>query len=157
MSSARLAYVADLMRRFRYRRGVTSRELAAEWGLSLKRVEVYTAAASKLVRAELEDPDRVRVDVTLTLESIMRRARRAKTRTVYGKNGDAVGVEKDWAAAKVAIEAARTWAMLTGNAAPKVVEHRSEYKTPAEALADLRKVVAELEAQVAADAHVGHA
>lgn len=112
----RVERIADMMRRFRYRRGATPRVLAEEWGLSLDRVHVLTAAASHRVRAELEDPDRVRIDVCQTLVVILRRARAARTRTVYGKDG-AVGEENDWAAAKVAIEAAKTWATITGNAA----------------------------------------
>jgi phosphate uptake regulator len=45
--SARVRYVIELMASGLYERGVTSRELAADWGLSVKSTEEYAAQASR--------------------------------------------------------------------------------------------------------------
>jgi len=45
--TARVWYVVELMAECRYERGVTSRELAADWGLSVKSTEEYAAQASR--------------------------------------------------------------------------------------------------------------
>jgi hypothetical protein len=45
--SARVSYVIELMASGLYERGVTSRELAADWGQSVKTTEEYAAQASR--------------------------------------------------------------------------------------------------------------
>jgi hypothetical protein len=152
-TEARIERIAELMRRFRFVRGKTTRALAKEWGLELCTVRGYTAEASKRVRAELEDPDFVRADVSLTLATIMRRARVwSRRRTVKRQHGCSQYEPPDWQAAKVAIDAARTWAAITGNVEKSrvdVTHHAGDFTSAKDALAYIRELLPELEAEAA--------
>lgn len=67
----RVEHIASLMREHRYKRGVTSKELAAEWSLSVSTVENYTAEASRRVLSEYDDPDRVHLSGCTALETAL--------------------------------------------------------------------------------------
>lgn len=69
--SSRVEQVAALMRTLAYRRGVTDRELAAEWKVSLDVAQRITAEASRVVARELRDPDRALAVVGTRLEQVM--------------------------------------------------------------------------------------
>lgn len=86
-TETRLAHIAGLMRTLRWRRGVTGPQLAAEWGLTEQRVRTLAAEASKLVRAEIEDPNYVAVTLEMTLERIV----------LEGKDKDRIAAAKVWA------------------------------------------------------------
>lgn len=68
---ARLAECCDLMRTARFRTGKTAKELAKKWGLGLDRTYEITAEASRIVAAELKDPERVTVKIGAALERII--------------------------------------------------------------------------------------
>lgn len=68
---ARLAHICDLMRGLAWKRGKTGPELAAKWGCSLSTVEHLAAEASKRVKAEILDPDRVAVTAAQALEQVL--------------------------------------------------------------------------------------
>ena len=101
---ARIAHIADLMRGLKYRKGVTCKALAQEWDLSEQRIWELSAEASKRVRAEVTDPDRVGAKVCTVLERVL---------------DDAV----DDGDRKSAIDAAKQWAIISGAAAPQRVKH----------------------------------
>lgn len=113
MYLSRVERCADLMRRHKFKRGKTIKALAAEWGISLTYAHEISADASKLVLAELGDPDRVKVSVLGTLEDILARARR-----------DSMHADPEVRArAYVATtQAAKTLALLAGAGAPTRVE-----------------------------------
>lgn len=97
-TEARIAYIADQMRRLEWRTGETGTELANAWGLSKSSLEKLSAAASKRVRAEVCDPEAVSISVGAALDRVMRDAL---------ADGDRRSV----------IAAAATWARITGVAA----------------------------------------
>ena len=68
---SRIEEAAQLMRALAYRRGVTDRELAAKWKVSLATAQGVTAEASRVVARELRDPDRVEVTVGTRLEQVV--------------------------------------------------------------------------------------
>lgn len=92
---ARIDHICTLMRNVKWIRGVTSEALAKEWGISIDRMRELSAEASRIVRAEVVDPDAVTETVTTTLADIMRSAH---------DQGDH----------KSAVAAARAWADITG-------------------------------------------
>ena len=67
----RVEEAADAMRALTYRRGVTDRELAQRWRVSLAVAQRITAEASRVVARELRDPDRVEVTVGTRLEQVV--------------------------------------------------------------------------------------
>lgn len=69
--AARVEQAAALMRTLKYQRGVTDRELAAAWGVSLATAQGVTAEASRVVARELRDPDRALSVVGTRLEQVM--------------------------------------------------------------------------------------
>lgn len=69
--AARVEQAAALMRTLKYQRGVTDRELAAAWGVSLATAQGVTAEASRVVARELRDPDRALAVVGTRLEQVM--------------------------------------------------------------------------------------
>jgi nucleoid DNA-binding protein len=84
-----------LMRGLAFVKGRTVKRLAAEWGLSEQRVRELSAEASKRVRAELTDPDRVTVTVCGYLERTLRDARKDRDH-------------------RAVVAAAKAWAELAG-------------------------------------------
>jgi hypothetical protein len=64
---ARVAHIADIMRRGAWERGVTGKELAAEWGLPATTVEHYSKEAWKRVCAEADDAAAARPTIAGTL------------------------------------------------------------------------------------------
>src|SRR5512143_3641484 len=67
LHETRVEYVADLMRELKFRTGVTHKSLAAEWDLPISYVAKVTLEASRRVRAELTDHDRVLSKITRAL------------------------------------------------------------------------------------------
>lgn len=55
----RVEEIAQTLRACTFRNGVTLKDFAAKWGLSIQRVHELSGLASKKVRAEVTDPDRV--------------------------------------------------------------------------------------------------
>lgn len=68
---SRIEQAAQLMRTLKYRRGVTDRELAAEWKVSLATAQGVTAEASRVVARELADPGRLMTTIGTRLEQVM--------------------------------------------------------------------------------------
>jgi hypothetical protein len=117
-TEARVAHIAELMRTLKFKRGKTAKELSKAWDLGIDRVHELTAAASKRVRAEVMNPDRVSADVgtalQITLADEMAKGRR--------KNG------------RVIADLARTWMQISGAAAPQEIKvTASAAATPAAA------------------------
>ena len=104
MTEARIAVIADMMRALAWRRGKSGPELAAKWNLSLTRVEHLAAEASKRVRAELLDPERVSETVSCALDTTLRKALAANDH-------------------RNVIAAAKTWAEVVGSIAPQKHQH----------------------------------
>jgi hypothetical protein len=92
---ARIEHIAELMRSLRWRTGETGKVLARQWDLSEQRLRELAAEASRRVRAEVTDPDRVSVSVGVVLESAL------------------VGAleDKDWRAVAAV---AKTWGEIAG-------------------------------------------
>lgn len=95
----RVEYVADLMRDLKFRTGVTHKALAVEWSLPISAVSKITVAASRIVRAELTDPDRVVSKITRALDWVIDDA-------IAGGDRHAI------------IKAAQVWAQVSGVNAP---------------------------------------
>ena len=99
----RIEHIAELMRTLRFVRGKTVKRLAAEWGLTEQRVRELSAEASRMVKAEITDPDRVTVTACGYVEWALREAKKAKdTRAIA--------------------PLAKAWAELAGTLAPRKVE-----------------------------------
>lgn len=101
----RIEAIAEEMRNLRFKTGVTGVELGKKWGLSIDSMKKLCAAASRRVRAEVTDPERIITDVTLVLYEVINHCRADKDSGVKGWRRDA-------------IEAAKTLAVLTGANAP---------------------------------------
>ena len=67
-TAARVDFIASRMRRGEWERGKTARELAAEWGISVSRVEDLSAEAWRRVCAEATDADRAKPTISGTLQ-----------------------------------------------------------------------------------------
>lgn len=98
----RVEFIAAMMRELTFVRGETHKVLAERWGLAPNSVRKLTAEASRRVKAEITDRDEVTVDVCGTLALIMRE----------GRQGDHNDVRN-------AIQAAKTWAEISGITAPQ--------------------------------------
>lgn len=70
----RITVIADLMRTLAWRRGVSNRELATRWGVSIDAVNDYATTASHVVRSEVTNPEEVSHTVATTLAENLRRA-----------------------------------------------------------------------------------
>lgn len=99
----RVDYVADLMRELKFRSGVTSKALAVEWDLPNNVISQITTEASRKVRAELSDQDRVVAKVSVALDRVIDDAI---------TSGDRHAV----------IKAAQVWAEVTGASAAQKVQ-----------------------------------
>lgn len=78
VSEARVAYIADMMRKCEYHRGKSPAALSEAWDITPTDVRRLAAEASRIVMAELNDPDRVVVDINTTLDNAMKGALEAK-------------------------------------------------------------------------------
>jgi hypothetical protein len=99
---ARVEEAAALMRTMSYVRGVTDRELAARWGIGLAGAQRYTSEASRVVAAEVRDPDAVTTDVGTFVASVVR---------------DSGEETRD------RLKAAELWSKIAGTFAPDKLEH----------------------------------
>lgn len=164
-TEARVEHIAGLMRRLEFRTGETIKGLALEWGLSEQRMRELSAIASKRVRAELTDPDRVTVKVSTVLERVIDEAM-AETRDpaliIPGEDGEERRAHKESPniARRVVVEAARTLAVLTGANAPAKVQITTQSREEWDRLplaerrlriAEARRRLDEAEAQLMAE------
>ena len=79
-----------MMRRGLWVRGTTAPVLAKRWGVSVTRVEDISAEASRMIAREIQDPERVKVDVSTVLLQNLHRASEAREFTAVAKLGDVV-------------------------------------------------------------------
>lgn len=91
--------MADLMRDLKFRTGVTNKALAVEWHLPISAVSKITVEASRQVRSELTDPDRVVSKISRALDWVIDDAI---------ASGDRHAI----------IKAAQVWAQVAGVNAP---------------------------------------
>lgn len=125
---SRVRHIMGMMRRLEWIRGASGESLADEWGLSLSRVEDYSAEASRRVKAEVTDPDHVTSTVCTALDTVLREAMADSRKCVMEPGGtDAYGetkyVEVDPnKARKIVIDASKVWADISGATAPKEVK-----------------------------------
>lgn len=106
-TDARVEEMAQTLRDGSFRPGVTIRAFAAKWGMSEDRAQDISALASKKVRGEYTEPDRVAAKGFAYLERIADEA--------------VVGCDDKGNNAKhlaVAIKAVDTWLVRSGVAAP---------------------------------------
>lgn len=102
LHETRVEFVADMMRELTYRTGVTNKALAREWDLPMGYIAQLTTEASRRVRAELTDHDRVLSKVSVSLDRVLDDAI---------ESGDRHAI----------IKACQVWAQVTGaGAATKV-------------------------------------
>jgi hypothetical protein len=94
-----------LMRRLKWRRGTTDKNIAAHWGITHEAVRHYSGEASRRLRAEMTDPDSTAATVCIALERVIREAAQ---KGMYGHRS--------------LIEAAKTWAQIAGAGAPTRLE-----------------------------------
>lgn len=108
LTESRVEEIAATLRDCSFRNGVTLPAFAAKWGLGMDRMHELSAIASRRVRAEVTDPDRVASKGFAMLEKIA---------------DDAIAhaeVDEENAAGHraVAIKAVDTWITKSGVAAP---------------------------------------
>lgn len=123
-TEVRIAYVMQLMRTLKFRRGATTRRLMQDWGLSESMVSQITAEASKRISKEFGDPTRHVGKMALVLDEVMDDALRLmKGAEIHQESAEGVRVLKfdPTRAHNSVIQAARALAHLTGaNAAIRV-------------------------------------
>ncbi len=107
LHEARVEYVADMMRELTYRTGVTNKALAREWDLPTGYVAQITTEASRRVRSELTDHDRVLSKVSVSLDRVIDDAI---------SSGDRHAI----------IKACQVWAQVTGAGAATKVQVQSD-------------------------------
>lgn len=88
MVDERVKHVEDLMRRAKWERGRSNRQLAAAWGLTVTAVNHYAAEASRRVRAEVTDPDSVQFTICGALQTIVREGLEESDRSSVIKAAD---------------------------------------------------------------------
>jgi hypothetical protein len=103
-TAARLGHICELMRTLQFQRGKTAKLLAAKWGLTPNTVAHLTAEASKIVRAEVMNPEHVSATVGTYLEWGLAQAK--KTRNLRAIEG-----------------LAKQWAIIAGAVAPQEIKH----------------------------------
>lgn len=149
-TEARIEHIAELMRTLEFRTGETTRGLAAKWRIGVQRVWELSSIASKRVRAELTDPDRVIVKVATSLEKVMDDALRETDEPAHiekqGGDGPMIYQESPNGARRVLIEAAKTLCVLTGASAPTKIEITDKPMPRGELIKALRNELAILEA-----------
>lgn len=107
LHETRVEYVADMMRELTYRTGVTNKALAKEWDLPTGYVAQITTEASRRVRSELTDHDRVLSKVSVSLDRVIDDAI---------SSGDRHAI----------IKACQVWAQVTGAGAATKVQVQSD-------------------------------
>lgn len=120
VTETRLAYIMDLMRRWKWRRGETGAVVAKEWGISEEYVGDLAAEASKRVRAEVTDPSHVSGTVATALAQVL------------DEGMSAEGAER-FSGRRLVVEAAKAWAQIVGAMAPTRTEITTGAATPAKA------------------------
>lgn len=148
-TEARIEHIANLMRSLDFITGETVRELAAQWGLGEQRIRELSSIASKRVRKELTDPDRVVVKVATALEKVIDDAIRETDEPALiekqGNDGPVTYQESPNGARRVLIEAAKTLCVLTGANAPTKVEVSEKPMSRTDLIKALRDELAILE------------
>lgn len=123
LTEQRIAHIMDMMRRWEWKRGKSAGDLATTWGLAVSTVEELSSEASKRVRAEVTDPERVSGTVGMALQRVLDEGMEA--------TGDA-----KWHGRKLAVESSKAWAQIVGAMAPQRHEVATTEASPQKA-ADL--------------------
>jgi hypothetical protein len=122
LTEQRIAHIMGMMRRWEWKRGVSGPILAKEWGLSIEWLKDLSAEASKRVRAEVTDPERVSGTVGSALSKVLHDSM---------DDGDRKSV----------IDASKAWAQIVGAMAPTKVDVTATTTdaTPAKAAEIMRR------------------
>jgi len=121
LTEQRIAYIMGMMREWAWRRGDSGPTLAKQWGLSEQYLRELAAEASKRVRAEVTDPERVSGTVGSALSKVLHDSM---------DDGDRKSV----------IDASKAWAQIVGAMAPQRVDVTARGEpTPADAQRILRE------------------
>lgn len=128
-----MEFVAEMMRELTYRTGVTNKDLAREWDLPSSYVAQITTEASRRVRGELTDHDRVLSKVSVSLDRVIDDAL---------SSGDRHAI----------IKACQVWAQVTGAGAATKVQVQSDLTamTPEQLQARKVEIIARLTGKSAA-------
>jgi hypothetical protein len=102
LKKVKIEAICKLMRNLEWRTGVTGRELAEKWDMNYDTIKHLAAEASKIVRDEVTNPDRITRTVGAALQEVIHRG------LASGDN-------------KAVVMAAKTWAEITGSAAPRQI------------------------------------
>jgi len=123
MTELRLDHIAKMMRALQWETGESGPALAKEWNLSVDRLKHLAAEASRRVRAEITDVDYVTATVCSALQTVLRHAiaESDNPRMVAGPDGSMVEGDPN-KSRKTVIEAAKTWADITGARAPNKIQ-----------------------------------
>jgi hypothetical protein len=116
-----------MMRELTFRSGATAKALCAEWGLPRNYVANLTTEASRRVRAELTDHDRVLSKVSASLDRVLDDAL---------ESGDRHAI----------IKACQVWATVTGAGAATKVQVQTDLTslTPEQLKARKEEIIARL-------------
>jgi hypothetical protein len=127
LHETRVEFVADMMRDLTYRTGVTNKALAREWDLPTGYVAQITTEASRRVRGELTDHDRVLSKVSVSLDRVIDDAI---------SSGDRHAI----------IKACQVWAQVTGAGAATKVQVQTDLTsmTPEQLQARKAEIIARL-------------
>lgn len=120
LTEQRIEHIMQLMRKLQWIRGETGKKLAVEWGLSVSRVEHLSAEASKRIRQYFSDPKDIATEIQLAIDKILRDALDSKER-------------------KVALEALKLWAEVSGAKASIKHEIITTEASPAKAAELMRQ------------------
>lgn len=90
ITAQRVERIAEMMQRGEWERGKSAIPLAEEWGLAVATVEGLSAEASRVVARRLNDPGRLKTDVSLVLMNNLYRASAAGEFGDVAKLGDVV-------------------------------------------------------------------
>ena len=85
----RVAYIADLMRRGRWVKRETQRELSAAWGVAVETVQGYSAEASRSLRVDPEERDALRAELATYAARLRRIATRERSEVTGLRNVEA--------------------------------------------------------------------
>lgn len=125
LTEQRIAHIMDMMRRWEWKRGKSAGDLATTWGLAVSTVEELSSEASKRVRAEVTDPERVSGTVGSALSKVLHDSM---------DDGDRKSV----------IDASKAWAQIVGAMAPQRVDVTARGEpTPADAQRILKRKFAQ--------------
>jgi len=86
----RVDRIVGLMQRGQWLRGRSGPMLAREWGVAVNVVEKASAEASRIVAANLRDPEKLKVDVAVVLMENLHRASDAGQYKAVASLGDVV-------------------------------------------------------------------